>query len=164
MAIFTETAQQLGICLEYSVSFYKTDPPDKIEKIVNIIKTSTSKVIVTFLAHMDIDILINELSRHNLTGYQWVGTESWIFDFQTASMDKYHILDGAIGLSIPNAHVSGMREFILDVKPLNSSRNELFIEFWETLFDCKFMLSRSSAGNQRECTGHEDVTGVQNTY
>ena len=33
MAKFTETAQHLGICLEYSVSFYGTDPPDKIQNI-----------------------------------------------------------------------------------------------------------------------------------
>ncbi|XP_039645074.1 extracellular calcium-sensing receptor-like [Perca fluviatilis] len=164
MAIFTETAQQLGICLEYSVSFFRTDPPDKIRKIIDIIKASTSKVIVTFLSHMDIDIIISEMSNHNLTGYQWVGTEAWISDSHTAVMDKNHILDGAIGLSIPKAHVSGMREFMLDVKPLNSSSNEMFSEFWETLFSCKFKQSKSSAGNQRECTGHEDLTGVQNSF
>ncbi|XP_078023173.1 extracellular calcium-sensing receptor-like [Epinephelus lanceolatus] len=164
MATFTETAQQLGICLEYSVSFFRTDPPDKIQKIIDIIKASTSKVIVAFLSHMDMDVLIHELSHHNLTGYQWVGSEGWIFDSQTAAMDKHHILDGAIGLSIPKAHVSGMREFMLDVKPLNSSSNELFTEFWETLFNCKFKQSKSSAGNQRECTLHEDLTGVQNSF
>ncbi|XP_070685105.1 extracellular calcium-sensing receptor-like [Pempheris klunzingeri] len=164
MAIFTETAQQLGICLEYSVSFFRTDPPDKIQMIVDIIKTSTSKVIVAFLSHMDIDLLIDKLSRHNLTGHQWVGSEGWIFDSQTAASDKHHILDGAIGLSIPKAHVSGMKEFMLDVKPLNSSSNEMFTEFWETLFNCKFKQSKSSAGKQRECTGHEDLTGVQNSF
>ncbi|KAM8768471.1 extracellular calcium-sensing receptor-like [Acanthopagrus schlegelii] len=164
MATFTETAQQLGICLEYSVAFFRTDPPDKIQKIIDIIKASTSKVIVTFLSHMDMDVLIHELSNHNLTGYQWVGTEGWIFDSQTASMDRHHILDGAIGLFIPSAHVSGMREFILNVRPLNSSSNELFTEFWETLFSCKFKLPKSSAENQRECTGHEDVNQVQNSF
>ncbi|XP_028427771.1 extracellular calcium-sensing receptor-like [Perca flavescens] len=164
MAIFTETAQHLGICLEYSVSFFRTDPPDKIRKIIDIIKASTSKVIVTFLSHMDIDIIISEMSNHNLTGYQWVGTEAWISDSHTAVMDKNHILDGAIGLSIPKAHVSGMREFMLDVKPLNSSSNEMFSEFWETLFSCKFKQSKSSAGNQRECTGYEDLSGVQNSF
>ncbi|XP_045929565.1 extracellular calcium-sensing receptor-like [Micropterus dolomieu] len=160
MATFTETAQQLGICLEYSVSFLRTDPPDKILKIVDIIKSSTSNVIVAFLSHKDMDVLIQELSGYNLTGYQWVGSESWIFDSQTAAMDRHHILDGAIGLSIPKAHVSGMREFMLDVKPLNSSSNEMFTEFWETLFSCKF----NQSGNQRECTGHEDLTGVQNSF
>ncbi|KAL7400373.1 hypothetical protein ABVT39_011025 [Epinephelus coioides] len=164
MATFTETAQQLGICLEYSVSFFRTDPPDKIQKIIDIIRASTSKVIVTFLALADIDMLIHEMSHYNLTRYQWVGSESWIFDPETAAIDKHHILDGAIGLSIPKAHVSGMREFMLDVKPLNSSGNELFTEFWETLFSCKFKQSKSSAENQRECTGHEDLTGVQNSF
>ncbi|XP_040902242.1 extracellular calcium-sensing receptor-like [Toxotes jaculatrix] len=164
IATFIETAQQLGICLEYSVSFFRTDPPDKIKKIIDIMKASTSKVIVAFLAHMDMDMLIHELSDHDLTGYQWVGSEGWILDSQTAELDKHHILDGAIGLSIPKAHVSGMREFILDVKPLNSSGNEMFTEFWETLFSCKLKQSESSAENQRECTGHEDLTGVHNSF
>ncbi|XP_059187089.1 extracellular calcium-sensing receptor-like [Centropristis striata] len=114
MAVFTEVAQQLGICLEYSVFFFRTDPPEKIQKIIDIIKASTSKVIVTFLSYMDIHMLIHEMSLHNLTGFQWVGTEGWISDSQTAAMDKHHILDGAIGLSIPKAYVSGLREFILD--------------------------------------------------
>ncbi|XP_034460074.1 extracellular calcium-sensing receptor-like [Hippoglossus hippoglossus] len=161
MATFTETARQLGICLEYSVSFFRTDPPDKILKIINVIKTSTSKVIVAFLSHLDMDVLIHELSHHNLTGYQWVGSEGWIFDSQTAEMNGHHILDGAIGLSIPKAHVRGMREFILNVKPLNSSSSEMFTEFWEALFSCKF---KQSTGNQRECTGHEDLTQVHNSF
>uniref|UniRef100_A0A7N6B4V8 G-protein coupled receptors family 3 profile domain-containing protein n=1 Tax=Anabas testudineus TaxID=64144 RepID=A0A7N6B4V8_ANATE len=164
MAIFTEAAQQLGICLEYSVSFFRTDPPNKIQKIIDIIKSSSSKVIIAFLSHMDMDVLMHVLSQHNLTGYQWVGSESWIFDSQTAEMDKQHILDGAIGLSIPKAHVSGMREFILDVKPLNFSGNKMFTEFWETLFDCKFNQSGFAAQNQRECTGQEDLTGLQHSF
>ncbi|XP_067363758.1 extracellular calcium-sensing receptor-like [Channa argus] len=164
IAIFTETAQQLGICLEYSVSFFRTDPPNKIQKIIETIKYSSSRVIVAFLAHLDLDVLMSKLSQHNLTGYQWVGSEAWIFDSQTAEMDKYHILDGAIGLSIPKAHVSGMREFILDVKPINSSGNDILIVFWEALFNCKFKQSNSSEENQRKCTGHEDLSGLQNGF
>uniref|UniRef100_A0A3P8PSZ3 G-protein coupled receptors family 3 profile domain-containing protein n=1 Tax=Astatotilapia calliptera TaxID=8154 RepID=A0A3P8PSZ3_ASTCA len=129
MATFTETAQQLGICLEYSVSFFRTDPYEKIQKIIETIKASTSKVIIAFLSHMDMDVLINKLSVHGLTGYQWVGSESWISDSQIAAMDIHHILDGAIGLSIP-----------------------------------KFKELNSTAENPRECTGHEDMTGVQNSF
>ncbi|XP_035765633.1 extracellular calcium-sensing receptor-like [Neolamprologus brichardi] len=162
MATFTETAQRLGICLEYSVSFFRTDPYAKIQRILDIIRASTSKVIVAFLARADLNVLLHEFSYHNLSGYQWVGSESWIFDSQTAALDIHHILDGAIGLSIPKAHVTGLREFILDEKPLNSSNNKLFIEFWETLFSCKF--KESSSDIQRECTGHEDMTGVQNSF
>ncbi|KAK2847354.1 hypothetical protein Q5P01_010353 [Channa striata] len=164
MATFTETAKQLGICLEYSVSFVRTDSPKKIQNIIEIIKASTSKVIVAFLSYLDLDGLMSELSQHNLTGYQWVGSEGWIFDSQTAKMDQHHILDGAIGLSIPKAHVSGLREFILDAKAFNSSSNDILIEFWETLFSCKFNQSNSSAENQRECTGHEDLSELQHSF
>ncbi|XP_017163573.1 extracellular calcium-sensing receptor-like, partial [Poecilia reticulata] len=163
MATFTETAQHLGICLEYSVSFFRTDPADKIQKIINTIKASTSKVIVAFLSQADMDVIIHEFSSHNLTGYQWVGTEAWIFDFQTAAGDRNHILDGAVGLSIPKAHVSGLQEFILNVEPLFSSNNDLFTEFWETLFSCEFKPSYSVEIKTR-CTGQEDLTGVENTF
>ncbi|XP_014832508.1 PREDICTED: extracellular calcium-sensing receptor-like, partial [Poecilia mexicana] len=114
MAAFTETAEQLGICLEYSVSFFRTDSAEKMQKVINTIKTSTSKVIIAFVAHLDMDVLIHELSNHNMTGFQWVGSEGWISDSQFAAVDKNHILDGAIGVSIAKAHVSGLREFILD--------------------------------------------------
>nr|XP_057935448.1 extracellular calcium-sensing receptor-like [Doryrhamphus excisus] len=164
MATFTATAQQLGICLEYSVSFFRTDPPDKIQNIIDIIKGSTSKVIVTFLSHMDLDVLIHQLSHHNLTGYQWVGTEGWIFDSQTAAMDRHHILDGAIGLSIPKAHVSGMREFILDIKPLKFSGDDTFRKFWETLFNCQLKQTNSSSATRRECSGFEDLSSIQNSF
>ncbi|XP_035984785.1 extracellular calcium-sensing receptor-like [Fundulus heteroclitus] len=163
MSTFIAIAQQLGICVEYSISFFRTDPSEKIRNIIEIIKTSTSKVIVTFLSNMDWDVLLHEFSINNLTGYQWVGTEGWISDSQIAAMDKNHILDGAIGLSIPKAHVGGLREFMLNVKPLNSSNSVLFREFWEALFSCKFNLSNSGEIH-KECTGDEDLTGVENSF
>uniref|UniRef100_A0A3Q2DUM1 Extracellular calcium-sensing receptor-like n=1 Tax=Cyprinodon variegatus TaxID=28743 RepID=A0A3Q2DUM1_CYPVA len=141
MAIFTEIAEQLGICLEYSVSFFRTDPTEKIQKVIKTIQTSTSKVIIAFVSHLDMDVLIHELSNYNLTGYQWVGSESWIFDSQIALVDKNHILDGAIGVSIPDTYV----------------------KFWETLFSCKFKQSKP-AENDRECTGYENLTGVENSF
>ncbi|XP_037533757.1 extracellular calcium-sensing receptor-like [Nematolebias whitei] len=152
MATFTETAEQLGIYLS-----------DRIQNIIETIKASTSKVIVAFVSHMDLVILLKEFSKSNLTGYQWVGSEGWIFDSQIAAMDKNHIMDGAIGLSIPKAHVGGLKEFMLDIQPLNSSNNNLFTEFWEALFSCKFKQSQSE-NIQKECTGHEDLTGVENSF
>uniref|UniRef100_A0A3B3WHX4 G-protein coupled receptors family 3 profile domain-containing protein n=1 Tax=Poecilia mexicana TaxID=48701 RepID=A0A3B3WHX4_9TELE len=141
MATFTETAEQLGVCLEYSVSFFRTDSTEKIHKVIETIQASTSKVIVAFVSHLDMDVLIHEMANYNLTGYQWVGSESWISDSQIAVVDKNHILDGAIGVSIPNTHV----------------------KFWETLFSCKFKHEKSDE-NYRECTGQEDLTGVENSF
>uniref|UniRef100_A0A3Q3JJF4 G-protein coupled receptors family 3 profile domain-containing protein n=1 Tax=Monopterus albus TaxID=43700 RepID=A0A3Q3JJF4_MONAL len=55
---------------------------------------------------------------------------------------------------LKQAHGEGRKEY----------HSEMFTEFWETLFNCKFKLSNLSAENQRECTGHEDLTGVKNSF
>ena len=164
MATFTDTATQLGICLEYSVSFFRTDPSEKIQRIINIIKGSTSRVIVTFLSYTDLEILIEEFAHHNLTGYQWVGTEAWISDSVTATTEGHYILDGSVGLAIPKADVTGLREFMLHVKPLNSSGEKLFTKFWETAFHCSFKWTKETAGSQKECTGYEDIAGLENSF
>ncbi|CAL8353007.1 unnamed protein product [Lota lota] len=164
MATFTEIATQLGICLEYSLPFVRTDPPEQKQKIIQTIKRSTSKVIVAFMNHMEMDELIDEFALHNLTGYQWVGTESWISDSQNAIAKGHYILDGSIGLAIRKAHVTGLREFMMDVKPLNSSGNKLFTVFWETTFGCTFNHEKQTGENLEQCTGYEDLTGIKNSF
>lgn len=170
MATFIETAEQLGICLEYSVAFFRTDPEEKLQRVIESIKTSKSKVIVAFLSFLDLDLLVRQFALHNLTGYQWVGSEGWIIDSYIARVDAHHILNGAIGLSIAKAHVTGLGEFILDVRPLKSAGidSSMFTEFWQALFDCRFRQGESSESetgqSQRECTGRENLSGLQNIF
>ncbi|XP_052438176.1 extracellular calcium-sensing receptor isoform X3 [Carassius gibelio] len=78
MATFIEAAEKEGICVEYSVAIYRTDPREKFLEVIEIIKKSTSNVIVAFADGNDLDILIKELYYQNVTGYQWVGSEGWI--------------------------------------------------------------------------------------
>lgn len=170
MATFIETAEQLGICLEYSVAFFRTDPEEKLQRVIESIKTSKSKVIVAFLSFLDLDLLVRQFALYNLTGYQWVGSEGWIIDSYIARVDAHHILNGAIGLSIAKAHVTGLGEFILDVRPLKSAGidSSMFTEFWQALFDCRFRQGESSESetgqSQRECTGRENLSGLQNIF
>ena len=164
MAIFKDTATQLGICLEYSLPFVRTDPPEQKQKIIETIKGSTSKVIIAFLNHMDMEVLIEEFAHHNLKGHQWVGTEGWISDSQIAIAKGNYILEGSIGLAIRKAHVTGLREFMLDVKPLNFSGNKLFTEFWETAFGCIFHHNKQTGENLEQCTGFEDLTEIKNSF
>ncbi|XP_048837861.1 extracellular calcium-sensing receptor-like [Brienomyrus brachyistius] len=163
MATFIETAQRLGICIEYSEPFYRTYPKEDLLRIIDAIKRSTSRVIVGFLSYMDMDVLLQEMAHHNLTGYQWIGSEAWIADPYTATVKGHHVLNGAIGFSIAKAEVSGLRDFMLDVLPLNSSGNTIFQEFWEGLFECKFPSDVDSV-NGKVCKGTENLSGIDNTY
>ncbi|XP_052438193.1 extracellular calcium-sensing receptor [Carassius gibelio] len=163
MATFTKMAEQMGICLEYSLPFFRTYPEDKVIRIIEQIKSSTSRVIVGFLVHWDLEVLLHKFVEYNITGYQWVGTEGWISDSVIASMDKHHILQGAVGLAIPKTQVTGLKEFILDIKPLKSSGSAIFTELWEELFQCKYSTKNDSVFTT-PCTGKEELSQMQNTF
>ncbi|KAF5895985.1 extracellular calcium-sensing receptor-like [Clarias magur] len=45
MASFLKAAQGEGICVEYSESFYRTQPRSKLERVANVIRTSTARII-----------------------------------------------------------------------------------------------------------------------
>ncbi|KAL7879142.1 hypothetical protein AOLI_G00101160 [Acnodon oligacanthus] len=163
MAAFTEAAEQLGVCLEYSLPFIRTYSEEKVLRIIQQIKSSTSRVIVGFLDDMDLGILLRVFFEHNITGYQWVGTEAWIFDPVLAALDKHNILQGAIGLAIPKTTVTGLEDFILDINPLKSAGREIFPKFWEALFDCKYTPQNDSE-NSTVCTGEEKLSKIENTF
>ncbi|XP_062861027.1 extracellular calcium-sensing receptor-like [Trichomycterus rosablanca] len=163
MAAFTKEAEQLGICLEYNLPFFRTYSQEKVLRIVETIKSSTSRVIVGFLTQWDVEILVELFSHHNITGYQWVGTEGWIADPVVATLDKHNILQGAIGLAIPKTTVTGLQDFILDIKPLKSVGSAIFTTFWEALFNCKYTTQNDSE-ELPACTGEEKISEMKNTF
>ncbi|XP_027017453.2 extracellular calcium-sensing receptor-like [Tachysurus fulvidraco] len=163
MATFSNVAEQLGVCLEYSLPFLPTYSHEKVLRIIEQIKMSTSRVIVAFFTQWDFDVLLPMLSEHNITGYQWVGTEGWISDPVVAKLDKHNILQGAIGLAIPKTKVTGLKDFILDIKPLKSVGSTIFTEFWEALFKCKFTVQNDSE-DSTVCTGEEKLSEIENTF
>ncbi|XP_026783360.1 extracellular calcium-sensing receptor-like [Pangasianodon hypophthalmus] len=163
MATFTKIAEQLGICLEYSLPFFLSYSQEKILRIIEQIKSSSSRVIVAFVTRWDLEMLLHVFTEHNITGYQWVGTEGWIADPVAATLDKHNILQGAIGLAIPKTTVTGLKDFILDVKPLKSVGSVLFTKFWEALFTCTYR-GQNNSGNIPMCTGEEKLLEVKNTF
>ncbi|XP_028647718.2 extracellular calcium-sensing receptor-like [Erpetoichthys calabaricus] len=163
MATFVQAAQLEGVCIAYSEAFFRTDPREKILKIVEVIKTSTAKVVVTFLAQGDIIVLQRELLLQNVTGLQWIGSESWITDQFLALGNSYKVLGGAIGFAVGNAVIPGLKEFLIKLGPAEIMKNNFVREFWETVFSCSFEI-QSTSENPNVCTGFENLTNIYNQY
>ncbi|XP_036391823.1 extracellular calcium-sensing receptor-like [Megalops cyprinoides] len=163
MATFVEAAQQEGICIEYSTAFYRTDPREKILQAVEVIKKGTAKVLVAFLALGDIIPLLQELALQNVTGLQWVGSESWITSSNLADNQDYRFLTGSVGFAIGKTKLDGLEEFLINVHPSRAQGNALVKEFWETAFGCSFEKSSNSAGGTL-CTGSESLSKLKNDY
>ncbi|XP_069053366.1 extracellular calcium-sensing receptor-like [Lepisosteus oculatus] len=161
MATFVQAAQEQGVCVEYSESFFRTNSREDILRIVEIIKTSSSKVIVAFISYLDMEVLLRELSLQNVTGLQWIGSESWISESNIATAHWSHILLGSMGFAIPKVKIRGLEEFLLNVHPsLNIS---IYNELWETIFKCRLTI-KDTIENTNLCTGTENLRDIHNQY
>ncbi|KAG2463186.1 CASR protein, partial [Polypterus senegalus] len=163
MATFAEIAEQEGVCIEYSVAVFRTNPREKFLRIVDVIRQSTSKVIVAFMSFIEMEFLVKELLLQNVTGFQWVGSESWASAKNLATAEHYKIIGGAIGIAIGNAVIPGLKEFLVSVRPSNSNFNAGLKEFWESIFNCTWT-SHDGIMAERLCTGAENLQEVSNQY
>ncbi|XP_060779026.1 extracellular calcium-sensing receptor-like [Neoarius graeffei] len=158
---FIVAAKEVGICVEYSIPFFRTDPREKILKVVEIIKASTSKAIVTFVSYSDLGVLLKEMALQNLTGFQWIGSESWISDINPAIVQWQHLLIGSMGFAIPKAQINGLGEFLTKLNPVSDAA--IYKELWETIFECK-LPTQENVEMKQLCKGNESLSQVQNIY
>uniref|UniRef100_A0A3B4EB16 Receptor ligand binding region domain-containing protein n=1 Tax=Pygocentrus nattereri TaxID=42514 RepID=A0A3B4EB16_PYGNA len=158
MAAFLKAAQEEGICVEYSESYYRTDPRSKLERVANVIRRSTARVLVAFLHSGDMLFLWQELVRLPLPPLQLIGSEGWIIQ---SDIKRCIGCGGAIGFSIPRAVIPGFREYLLDLSPAQALKSPLLTEFWESSFSCSL---KGSSGGARKCNGSEDIRALQNPY
>ncbi|XP_027900622.1 extracellular calcium-sensing receptor-like [Xiphophorus couchianus] len=159
MAAFLDVALREGICVEYSEAFYRTNPRSKIKRVADIIRRSTSKVVVAFTAIGDMKILLEELAQEPPPPRQWVGSEAWITEPQLLS---YTFCAGAIGVAIQQSVIPGFRDFLLDLSPSEVRGSSVLTEFWEDVFNCS--LTESNRTSKRMCNGQEDLTTLQSPY
>uniref|UniRef100_A0A3B3XX13 G-protein coupled receptors family 3 profile domain-containing protein n=1 Tax=Poecilia mexicana TaxID=48701 RepID=A0A3B3XX13_9TELE len=128
MASFLEAAHREGICVEYTESFYRTEP-QKIQIVADVIRRSTSIVVVAFTAAGDMKLLFEELNQQPSPPRQWIGSEGWITDLQ---LMRFSFCAGAIGVAIQQSVIPGFGDFLL--------------HFWEEAFNCKY------SSNLKICT------------
>ncbi|XP_072895172.1 extracellular calcium-sensing receptor-like [Hemitrygon akajei] len=166
---FIENVGKFGVCIAYSESFDRTDPPEKIRRIVQMIKHASTKVVVAFAHAGDMRILLNEIWRQNVTGIQWIGTEGWVTRNLLPPEESAVYLAGTIGLATRRIEVAGLRDYLQKIQPSIFPGNILVTEFWETLFSCSFVAhnrtgSVNSTRQTGQCTGEEQIKDIENTY
>ncbi|XP_056622204.1 extracellular calcium-sensing receptor-like [Triplophysa dalaica] len=157
---FIKAAQEEGICIEYSASFESTYSITSLTKTVEIIKSSTSKVIMAFMSHREIKMLVEELYRQNITGLQWIGSDAWITDDSLADGLGHSLLIGSVGFTARNAQIPGLGPFLQEVHPSQFPYSTFLREFWENVFKCSF----SANSEQRKCNGSENLAYVQHPF
>ncbi|XP_019223001.1 extracellular calcium-sensing receptor [Oreochromis niloticus] len=159
MASFLQAAQKEGICVEYSVSFYRTNPQSRIQRVADVIRRSTAVVVVAFASFGDMKILLEELSREPFPPRQWIGSESWV---TSTELTQYSFCAGAIGFGIQKSEIPGLRDFLLNLSPTQVSASPVLTEFWEDAFNCS--LKKTPVTEKKVCDGNEDIQNLQSEY
>ncbi|XP_076591320.1 extracellular calcium-sensing receptor-like [Chaetodon auriga] len=159
MASFLEAAQKEGICVEYSESFFRSHPRSKIQRVADVIRRSTSTVIVAFAAAAEMGMLLEELSLKPSPPRQWIGTEAWVTN---PDMLRFTFCAGAIGFGIQQSVIPGLRDFLLDLPPTEVAASPMLTQYWEESFNCR--LEKSAATDESLCDGTEDIQTLQNPY
>uniref|UniRef100_A0AAQ5ZRW0 G-protein coupled receptors family 3 profile domain-containing protein n=1 Tax=Amphiprion ocellaris TaxID=80972 RepID=A0AAQ5ZRW0_AMPOC len=161
MTTFITAARQEGICVEYSEAISRTDSGEQVARVVRVIRSGSARVLVAFLAQSEMNILLEEALKQNLTGLQWVGSESWITAGHLANKRYSGMLMGSLGFTIRKTKITGLQEFLLQVNPSQDAQNNLLREFWEATFDCSF---KSDLHGQSHCSGSERLQDIHNPF
>ncbi|XP_027017457.2 extracellular calcium-sensing receptor-like [Tachysurus fulvidraco] len=160
IAMFIMAAHEEGVCIEYSAAFEITSPHHKILQIVDIIKHSTSNVIMAFMSHREVTILVEELHKQNITGLQWIGSDAWISDNSLTESLGHMSLIGSIGFSVPRVTIPNLGLFLENVNPSQFPDSMFLKDFWESVFNCSL---RPMEG-LRSCNGSENLKRVKNAF
>uniref|UniRef100_A0A8C2WGG9 Olfactory receptor C family, g12 n=1 Tax=Cyclopterus lumpus TaxID=8103 RepID=A0A8C2WGG9_CYCLU len=142
MAIFLAAAQEEGVCVEYTEKFHRAEP-EKLMKVVEVIRKSTARVIVGFLAHVEMNNLLKKLTLHNITGLQFIGVEAWITANSLVTPTSFRVLGGALGFAVQKANISGLGDFLIK-------------DFWDTHFKCK-ETNRDTKAETAPCKANQDL-------
>ncbi|KAM8904449.1 extracellular calcium-sensing receptor-like [Spinachia spinachia] len=142
MAIFLDAAQEEGVCVEYTEKFHRSEP-EKLMKVVEVIRKSSARVIVGFLAHVEMNNLLEKLSLHNITGLQFIGVEAWITADSLVTPNSFTVLGGSLGFAMPKANISGLAEFLIK-------------DFWKTVQQCD-ETNRDTRAETDQCKENWDL-------
>ncbi|XP_053091164.1 vomeronasal type-2 receptor 1-like [Pangasianodon hypophthalmus] len=158
ISAFTKEVEAHGVCIAFVGTVLRTYPQSKILEAVELIKQSTVKVILAFVPERDIDPLMKEVVKQNISGIQWIGTESWVTADSLSTPEMFKYFGGTIGFVVRKMAMPKLAPVLKDISPYYDSESGFVSDFWETLVGCKPPSSINYLHNSTKvCSGTEKV-------
>ncbi|XP_005987414.2 extracellular calcium-sensing receptor-like [Latimeria chalumnae] len=161
--LFLEEVGHSDACVAFVEFFPTTVTKERVLEVVEVIKTSSAKVILAFAGEGEFEPLLVELKHQNITHVQWIAAEGWATSAFLWKQGYGGLLTGSVGVAIRRAEIPGLKEFLVRLKPSDAYRHPILKEFWEEVFGCKINISENKT-SQRECTGGESLLQSDSVY
>ncbi|XP_026222388.1 extracellular calcium-sensing receptor-like [Anabas testudineus] len=130
---FTEEVQKFGVCIAFVGKVLRTYPMDKILSVVEMIKQSTVKVILAYVPESDFYPLMTEIVKQNITGIQWIASESLISTPRPYTPEIYQAFAGTLGFVVKTIIMPNLQPFLTSIDPYKDPSAAFVRDFWETV-------------------------------
>ncbi|XP_061073913.1 extracellular calcium-sensing receptor-like [Conger conger] len=163
--LLLEALQNSEVCVAFSEVIPKVNLERSIPRIVETLRLSTAKVFVTFAISTDMQVLLREVVKQNITDRQWIATEAWITSSLISSPQNVPSLIGTLGFALRNGNIQGLRSFLTSLMPTDLTSDPFVQEFWEMMFDCSLRNDSAMPLSARsQCTGSESLDNVESLF
>ncbi|KAM4694475.1 extracellular calcium-sensing receptor-like [Discoglossus pictus] len=143
-----------GSCVDFLEKIHLSYSMKQIQKVVDVIKKSSTNIIVLHSPEVHVKALLDALYDENVTEKIFVTSASFGITPGLFSKKAWKVLNGTIGL-IPNTgNMPGFLEFLHNLHPSRYTDYPFIKIFWEKTFNCRWSDEDPSG---KLCTGDEEL-------
>ncbi|KAJ1084471.1 hypothetical protein NDU88_004618 [Pleurodeles waltl] len=146
-------------CAAFHVGLPVVYSERRVKYVMNVIKESQAKVIVSFSSMKTMLPLRKEAARLNLTGKVWIASEGWAENEQFSDSEFHKVLNGSLRLLIQKSLMPGFRNYMLGIRPSLTPSDIFMRTFWEDVFGCQWPTNETNRTSIdfKLCYGTEDL-------
>uniref|UniRef100_A0A3P8S265 Olfactory receptor C family, x2 n=1 Tax=Amphiprion percula TaxID=161767 RepID=A0A3P8S265_AMPPE len=169
--LFLQESVQYGVCAAYTYFYPVVLSQHALDELLDVIQMSSSKVIINFSSESEMQRILREVQRRNISGLQWIASEAWA-TAKSLWEKSADLLMGTLGFAIRRAAViPGLKQHLTCLSPSHIHESAFLAEFWEETFKCRLNGSVNShshgVGSDLDrplCEGTEDLSDVYSPY
>ncbi|CAM4579253.1 unnamed protein product [Leuciscus chuanchicus] len=167
--LFLKESERFNICPAYVNLYPVALTQDAAEELVNILKSSSATVIISFSVDSYLHGILKECRRQNVTHLQWIASEAWVTS-KALWEDFGDLLKGTLGFAIRRADIPHFGSYLRRVSVSVAQTSHFLSEFWEETFRCrlngslKTHVHGEAAQNWPPCNGSESLDDVYTPY
>ncbi|KAM9312148.1 extracellular calcium-sensing receptor-like [Gastrophryne carolinensis] len=153
-----------GACVAFTEYIHQGQPDFNAPNIVKTIKGSQANVIVVFSIDTIFAPIVNELIEQNVTGKTFIGNAGWSRSIVLSLSNYFPVLLGTLGFASHTVLIPGLSDFLQNIHPLLSVRDDWVKLYWEKMFNCKFLNDKNFTdlgSSEGRCTGTEHLEGMK---
>uniref|UniRef100_A0A8D0AFJ2 G-protein coupled receptors family 3 profile domain-containing protein n=1 Tax=Sander lucioperca TaxID=283035 RepID=A0A8D0AFJ2_SANLU len=166
--LFLQESVQYGVCAAFTHFYPVVLSQQALDELLDM---ASSKVIINFCSESEMNGILREIRRQNITGLQWIASEAW--STAKSLWEEFgDLLTGTLGFAIRRADViPGLKQHLMSLRPSSIHKSAFLAEFWEETFNCRLNGSVNSHSHMGDnyldrlpCKGTEDLNDVYSAY